>query len=102
MSAIGCEVKFINIIVELVLFKEGLQLFLRGKLDAAWAVDVDVPSACLFTVLPAFQLSNPARGQCFVLELEHFGQMCRTSANFDSIATGIVMVTAAPADSRGS
>ena len=102
MSAIGCEVEFINIIVELVLFKEGLQLFLRGKLDAAWAVDVDVPSACLFTVLAAFQLSNPARGQCFVLELEHFGQMCRTPANFDSIATTSVMVTPAPADSSSS
>ena len=73
VSAVWCEVKLLNVIVELVLLKEGFQLFLGGKFDPARAIYVDVPSASLFAMFATFQLSNPARWQCFILELEHFG-----------------------------
>ena len=61
MSTIGCEVKLFNVIVELVLLKEGFQLLLGSKLHPTGAVDVDIPSASLLAMLTTFQLSYPTR-----------------------------------------
>ena len=97
MSAVGCEIKLFNVIIEVVLFEKGLQFLLGGKFDPAGAVYVNVPSARLLSVLPTFQLTNPTRGQSLVLELEHFGQMGGTPPYFDPItAAATVVVTPTP------
>lgn len=76
MSAVGGKIKLLRVVREIVFLKEPLELFPRGKLDPAWTVDVHVPSARLFPVLPLLQFPYPSLRQSLVTKLEDFWQMC--------------------------
>ena len=62
----GLEVKIIQVVVEFVLFQKFLQLLLAGNSDAARSEKMDIPSACLFTILPAVDPFGPTRRQVFL------------------------------------
>ena len=97
MPTIRCKVKLFYVIIEVIFLEKRLQFLLRGKFDPTGAVDINIPSTGLLTVLTALQFSDPTRGQRLVLKLEHFGQMGGPPANFDAIATAsTVMVTPSP------
>ncbi len=51
MPSVWSEVKVIRIVVEIVLLEEGLELLLAGKLHPAGAVNVNIPSTGLFSML---------------------------------------------------
>ena len=80
VAAIWREVKILRVIVEVVLLEELLQLLPRGELEAARAVDVDIPPTGLLPMLPLLEPPDPAGRQCLVAEFQYFGQVSRPFA----------------------
>ena len=100
MPTVGREVKFLDVVVEVVLLEEGFEFLLGGEFDSARTVDVNVPATSLLTVLATFQLANPSRRQRLVLELEHFRQVGRPTTDLHPVAATAVVVTSTTTHAR--
>ena len=81
--AIGRKVKLLGVILKIVFLKKVFEFLPGGKLNAAGAVDVDVPPARLLPMLALLQLPLPAVRQCVIFKLENFWKMSRPPSYLD-------------------